>query len=93
MAMFNYVKLPEGIGHQQAMWQTQLAKHHPLSAPPRAPGGVITLNSISRTKEAPETSVPALGGWKWLEKGFGGNWDVHCFTCLVIFREDFLDGS
>ena len=62
-------------------------------APPRAPGGVITLNSISRTKEAPETSVPALGGWKWLEKGFGGTWDVHCFTGLVIFREDFLDGS
>ena len=62
-------------------------------APPRAPGGVITLNSISRTKEAPETSVPALGGWKWLEGGKGATGMYIGKTCLVIFREDFLDGS
>ena len=62
------------------MWQTQGQTPSAVGAsPPRAPGGVITLNSISRTKEAPETSVPALGGCFWWE---GGNWDVHCFTCF-----------
>ena len=78
------------------MWQTQCQRPGRPCCLWRLPGppGASSLSTASpaprKLQKRPCRPWGAGNGWK---VGFWGNWDVHCFTCLVIFREDFLDGS